>query len=246
MKVPISELKKHYNFQNPHTRMGQLFGNDFMYQGQWFYKERINNGLQGHNGIDYPCAIGTSMKAPEDMEISNVVQENVGNGYGTLIVGRTKPYEYNGATYRIEMIFGHLSNTLEASIGKWYSKGDEFALSGNTGPHTTGPHLHWGCRTVKATSSGGWMTVDGNNGYFGYWDQLPLINHINVEKPMKILKGATNPHIYLISSDDKRKIMLVDFPTLQVLQPEYEVVTEAELAEYEEGGTLIWTNRIIN
>lgn len=199
-------------------------------------------GLIGHNGIDYACPIGTILKAPIDFTVTGFNYEHQDpNGYGTMLRGKSKDFEVNGGIYAVEINFVHLSDFLPGiAIGQEFKQGEDCCISGNSGKLTTGAHLHQGFRTLKKQSNGGYLAIDRDNGYNGYWNQLLLTN-----KKMRIIKGST-PHIYLITGDNKKKIMLVDFPTLESLGEPHTVVSDAEIASYEDGGTMVWVNRIIN
>ena len=72
-------------------------------------------------------------------------------------------------------------------------------------------------------------------------------NNNNNETPMKLIKTEESPHIYLVSEDKKKRIRLIDMPTLEALkQPVVTVITDAEMAVYEDGGTLVWADRQID
>jgi len=84
--------------------------------------------------------------------------------------------------------------------------------------------------------------------YDSFWIMKVVVN-INRDKnynPMKLIKSVSSPHVYLISGDNSKKIMVVDNPTLDALEQPYDVVAEEELERYEDGGTIVWTDRIIN
>jgi len=72
------------------------------------------------------------------------------------------------------------------------------------------------------------------------------LNEENNKKPMKIVKADSSPHIYLITGDNKKKIMIVDVPSLAALGQPFTVIPKAELDKYEDGGTMLWVSRIIN
>lgn len=163
-----------------------------------FYKKL---GMKGHNGIDYRASEGTPLKAPCDMTISNFYYENKDAGYGTTVFARSNPFQIQGVTYKVEMVFAHLQDFHNISLGFFLKRGEVFAFCDNTGKYTTGSHLHWGCRLVRKTWLGGWKTVDSGNGYKGYFDQEPLTSwSLNIEKyEGKIVKSA-GPRHYLVRS----------------------------------------------
>lgn len=134
-------------------------------------------GMLGHNGIDYGCPTGSKIIAPCDLEIANIIYAKDNPGYGTNLIGRSRSFNVGGKIYRIEMVFGHLQGFIKTTIGYWFKIGEDMAISDNTGQYTTGPHLHHGCRIVEATSAGGWLVVNRENGYLGYFDQSELISY---------------------------------------------------------------------
>lgn len=64
-----------------------------------------------------------------------------------------------------------------------------------------------------------------------------------LDKPnMQILKTADSPNCYAILNG--KKVLLIDFPTLQAISDG--TVSTVPSIDYPEGGTLVWTERIIN
>lgn len=234
MSIPIEKIP--FSLINPSTaRISQGFGENKVP----FYKQL---GMKGHNGIDYACGLGSNIVCPVKMEIVSYYYENVDAGYGTTLWGRTDEFTYEGEKYKLEMVFGHLSEFHEdVQIGVKFNRGDLIAYSGNTGKYTTGPHLHWGVRVVKKTSSGGWAVLEPNNGYKGYFDQEPLINK---EDNMRFIKTEDKPAVYLVVGD--KRLMIIDMPTLMALSGQIEVVTNQEMSKYADNGTLSWYDRVIN
>jgi len=115
-------------------------------------------GMEGHNGQDFPVAIGTPVRAPED----SVVFMN-GNNLSDQYTGAP----VDGLTIVLKGTHEHwlLHNSkLIALIGSKVKQGDIVAYSGNTG-FTTGPHSHWGVRPLNP---------DINNGYRGFVDPLSV------------------------------------------------------------------------
>ncbi|WP_411129562.1 M23 family metallopeptidase [Streptomyces sp. x-19] len=87
-----------------------------------------------HTGIDFHAASGTSVHA---VGAGTVVEAGWGGAYGNNIVIRM-----NDGTYTQ---YGHLSS-IGVTVGQSVTRGEQIALSGNTG-NTTGPHLHFEART---------------------------------------------------------------------------------------------------
>lgn len=88
---------------------------------------------QGHGGIDIVAKIGTPVKSPAD---GNVIAAGFDSTYGGGNFIRIK-HSNNFVTG-----YAHLSEIL-VKPGQSVSKGDNIGLVGNTGAHTTGPHLHF-------------------------------------------------------------------------------------------------------
>ena len=120
-------------------------------------------GMQGHNGIDYRCEIGTPVYAPMDGVIQ--VVDSIGDGYGLHIRIRNDFKD-------LECVLGHLSN-VEVTNGQRINIGQKIAESGNSG-FSTGPHLHEGYRRIIPNTGDvwSWKVADLNNGFKGYFDHL--------------------------------------------------------------------------
>lgn len=94
-------------------------------------KDPLNpSKLQGHNGQDIAVPIGTPVKAPRAGTIKNTTP-SVNGGLQVVMV------HDNGWFTG----YAHLSKVL-VKPGQKVKKGEVIALSGNTGAHTTGAHLH--------------------------------------------------------------------------------------------------------
>ena len=217
--------------------ISQLFGKDFIWYNpakgvnEWFYKDTY--GLLGHPGIDLYCSIGTPVYSAHDGIVlyagydatnGNLVQIwNEGESYKTL--------------------YGHNSE-FRVSQGQFVTAGQLIALSGATGAGT-GPHLHWG---LKETREGG-NTKYPNNGYNGCIDQLPMtkLDYLGnlIIKTMTYKKIAGLPHIWMCNEEKKTKTMVVDMPTLLVLNDgNFEEVNQLDL--YATTGSIISVERIVN
>lgn len=103
-------------------------------------------GLLGHDGLDFEMSIGTPVLAADG---GTVVMAG-GQIYGTTVVIQHSW----GKSY-----YGHLSK-VNVVLGQAITKGQEIALSGNTGL-STGPHLHFG---IKLNAN------DPDNGFYGKVD----------------------------------------------------------------------------
>ncbi len=108
-------------------------------------------GLPGHDGLDFSMRSGTPVLATDD----GVVTLAGDASYGTTIIIK---HGWGNSYY------GHLSK-LEVAVGDKVKRGQEIALSGNTG-HTTGAHLHFGIRPKDPNM---------DNGYYGKVDPAPFL-----------------------------------------------------------------------
>jgi murein DD-endopeptidase MepM/ murein hydrolase activator NlpD len=95
-------------------------------------KDPLNKGVQQiHNGQDIAVPIGTKVKAAGDGIVISTTPSILG---GNQVVIKHDNGWQTG--------YAHLSKVLIAN-GKRVKKGEVIALSGNTGKHTTGAHLHF-------------------------------------------------------------------------------------------------------
>lgn len=144
------------DWKQQRPRITQTFGKNPQIYSQF--------GMKGHNGIDYGVPVGTPIFAPFS---GWVKAKNDSGGYGKHIKIRSKEK-------RLECCLGHLIR-FNVKNGDYVNMGDVIGLSGNTG-FSTGPHLHFGIRTLLYAGDKDvfkWPVDNYNNGYFGYWDQLP-------------------------------------------------------------------------
>ena len=118
-------------------------------------------GFAGHEGVDYGMVVGTSIVSCEKGKV--VRRNDVKSGaYGIYIVVWHEAL--NLATW-----YCHLSEN-KVTIGTQVEKGQQIALSGNTG-NTSGPHLH--LNLCKTDENG--YRIDQDNGYKGFIDPQPYI-----------------------------------------------------------------------
>ena len=220
MYPTTEEIKQFITLQHPSEyRISQGFGENKyrkLVNGKWLgYKELF--GIDGHNGIDYACPIGSCVYAPCRLEISNFYKENKNAGYGTTIWGRSEPFEIRGIIYRLEIPFGHLSKFNNIKLRQWFNRGDVIGFSGNTGAYTSGPHLHAGMvRLLQKTWIGGWKIINKNNGYNGYFDPTLLIN-----KKLNLVR-YDGKLVYSEGKQDGKKHYFVKNGELQWIQNEIE------------------------
>ena len=77
---------------------------------------------------------------------------------------------------------------------------------------------------------------------FGIWTLTDKPNSLNNDF-MLLVKTINNPNIYGIRGN--KRIMIIDVPTLTSFVDPFKIITDEEMAKYQDGGTWIWTERII-
>lgn len=110
----------------PGVRVSQGFG-----QNPAMYKPY---NLVGHEGIDYACDVGT----PALAAASGVVYK-AGDSQGAYGIRVILEHRWGGQ--KGYTIYAHLSS-VGVNVGDTVTAGDVVGKSGNSGTHTTGPHLH--------------------------------------------------------------------------------------------------------
>lgn len=128
-------------------------------------------GLLGHDGLDFEMPIGTSVLAADNGTVVMAGGEIYGN---TVVIQHSWGRSY----------YGHL-NKVNVTLGQVITKGQEIALSGNTGL-STGPHLHF---SIKLNSN------DPANGFYGKIDpglylgiqSQPQITAANINDTVKAI-----------------------------------------------------------
>lgn len=113
----------------------------------WLPNAQKRNHL--HGAVDVPCPVGTVIVAPEaSILVAAGTYASTGEHYAMLQI---RP--------GVILFFTHLSKCL-FPVGKKLTRGQGFALSGNSGM-STGPHLHFelrkGSATVDPHLSGSWI-----------------------------------------------------------------------------------------
>ncbi len=97
-----------------------------------YYGERVINGVkQFHRGVDFACKIGTPVLAPW----SGVVLRY----YNDPLSGNTL---FLALDNNLVVSFSHLTGS-NVKQGDTVKEGQIIAYTGNTGSHSTGPHLHF-------------------------------------------------------------------------------------------------------
>lgn len=111
---------------------------------QYYLFGEDNGRGYGHEGIDYPCSVGTTIKCIKGGTIKKVETVATNSSYGIHVIVENSDGKY--------VIYAHLSSVGNSPItgnrwvvGNSISTGDAIGASGNTG-NSTGPHLHLSIR----------------------------------------------------------------------------------------------------
>jgi murein DD-endopeptidase MepM/ murein hydrolase activator NlpD len=122
-------------------------------------------GLQGHNGLDLRCKVGTPLFAPCDGQVK-IGFDGAHAGYGKWIKIRSGDRE---------ITLGHL-NSQEITDGAYVKMGQLIGYTGNTG-FSTGPHLHITLKQLAPSSQNIWLWLVKNqgNGFKGAYDPQPYL-----------------------------------------------------------------------
>lgn len=112
----------------------------------WIIQQFGNYQPDGHTGIDYPCPVGTQVKAAAAGRVLHVGW--MGGSYAS------NPWwiqpSFAGYVYVVDHghfigIYGHCKDASNwVNVGDQVAEGQTLGLSGNTGA-STGPHLHFEC-----------------------------------------------------------------------------------------------------
>lgn len=201
------------------VRITQVFGDDFrLADGSWAYKSM---GLNGHNGLDFGCTVGTLLYAPCHMIVKVLGNEGT-KGYGKYIRAWTTDKKY-------ELTMAHLSSVNpDIKVGMAIEAGAVIAQTGNTG-FSIGPHLHFGVREL--TPSGD--IANYGNGYKGAIDPKPFfMDPLQTFEPEQIdaLKWHTAKKFSRISDPLllREPISRIDFITSMY---RYHIDLKAQLAK---------------
>ncbi len=140
-------------------------------------------GLIGHNGIDYRAPHGTPVLAAHDGTAYYQIDGNGGHG---VVIITDKQYDYGGEQAYFKTIYWHLvdplkdikfrSPLLDFPWGKPVKAGEIIGYADNTGL-STGSHLHFGLKPVAKVgeSNNSWANIEQTNGYYGAIDPAPYL-----------------------------------------------------------------------
>ena len=137
----------------------------------------VQFGLQGHNGIDFACSIGTSVKAAEEGEVIRAKWDNT--GYGNYVKIQHEDLTY-GVYYTL---YAHLSS-YAVSVGQRIMKGQVLGYSGNTG-NSTGPHLHFELELPWSRNYGYNNRVDPTSYFTGGGNQVTTTPPVSYSLPVQ-------------------------------------------------------------
>ncbi len=91
-----------------------------------------HQGNSGHNGIDIAVIIGTEVHCPASGTIWAAYENDLGGKQ--LIIKHDNGFKTG---------YAHLSRNDQFPVAMKVKQGEVVALTGNTGKHTTGAHLHF-------------------------------------------------------------------------------------------------------
>lgn len=143
------------------------------------YKEQ---GMPGHNGIDFYATHGTPIYASHD----GWAQYQIGNdrGHGVVVITDREYEDMNGVSSLWKTVYWHMVDFTREPQYKSpiadktgfikVKKGDVLGYANNTG-NSTGSHLHFELKRV-AGSFGLWYNIDQSNGYYGATDPEPYMS----------------------------------------------------------------------
>lgn len=151
-------------------------------------------GMLGHNGIDFMASHGQPVYASHDGLASFQIDDSGGHG---VVLITNEAFDYGVSQAYFKTIYWHLCDGLKEP--KFQSPiadktgfvpvkcGDLIGYADSTGA-STGDHLHFGLKPVaQGENWGTWYNVSQNNGYFGAIDPYPYFE--DVEKKVDEITG---------------------------------------------------------
>jgi len=162
-------------------RISQGFGQNF----NNYYRDE---GLKGHQGIDFATPIGTPIIAPCD-GIVIFISTDIRRGLGVTVMS-DEIFKYNNQDCRLSCVHWHLKeDSIVVKVGQKVKEGELLGLSGNTG-QTTGPHLHFSVSPLSADGSRRELAL--GNGYKGCIDATPYLEFPDLTLKFKELQELLN------------------------------------------------------
>lgn len=137
----------------PVLYFGAEISNPFQAEGDFY------DPVKGHTGIDLGMPEGSALSLPVPIRVVDVREQ----------------YEMGTTLYAKDawgniLVFSHLSEVL-FEVGDLVKGGETFALSGNTGKATTGPHLHFEILAPEAQA--GYEEMTRTLGNYSGWNVDP-------------------------------------------------------------------------
>lgn len=153
-----------------------------------YYK---NEGLKGHQGIDYGTPMGTPIIAPCDGVVV-AISLDIKRGEGVSIMS-DNVFKWNGQDCKLICVHWHLKDkSIVVKIGDKVKTGQLLGLSNNTG-QTTGPHLHFS--TLPVATDGSRRSLAGlDNGYKGCVDPKQFLEPEQVNVKIQELQALLNKY----------------------------------------------------
>lgn len=193
-------------------------------------------GLQGHNGIDYGTPTGTSIIAPHDGIVIEVVFDEYGYGMYVKIEN-----DFEGS------ILAHLKSA-NVNPGDKILEGQQIGISDNTG-NSTGSHLHWGYYRKPRNKSDGYS---GTTNPFPYLTenqpQVPPTNTGNSEiEQLKAHEKELNTAIEKkdkLIGDQSREIEESKVTNTR-LNTDITTITQQKVTFQTENDTLLAENKLL-
>ena len=174
----------------------------------WIIQTFGNYQPDGHTGVDYPCPVGTQVKAAADGVVLHV--GFMGGTYADnpwWIAPSFAGYVYVVDHGHFIGIYGHCKDA-----SNWVNKGDRvregqtLGLSGNTGA-STGPHLHF------EVLPNGWQF---NNGMYGRVNPAPYISGSSIQVSGAITATGTAATTTGTEGDETMIVLATDGKSPQV------------------------------
>lgn len=178
-----------------------------VYINQGFGKNNLtvykDQGMNGHNGIDFMAPHGTPIYASHDGYAS--YQVDGAGGHGVVLI-TDKEYEYGDGQCYFKTIYWHMVDFLREPQYKspiadktgftFIKRGEVIGYANNTG-QSTGSHLHFGLKpVVRGEHWGTWYNLESQNGFYGSIDPKPYLPQETIIEFTKWMKrGDENEEV---------------------------------------------------
>ena len=163
------------------------FNQKFGENANTFYKDQ---GMVGHNGIDFYTVHGQPVYAAHDGVCYPEIDSSGGNG---VVIRTNEAFDYDGPNAPVsgkvyfKTIYWHLVNAhAVVKTGQVVKAGDLIGYADSTGK-STGDHLHFGLKPQAYNEDNfSWYNVDQAGGYLGAIDPAPYFNGYFAEDAQKV------------------------------------------------------------